>query len=236
MRISLTLRWLAFGGLVLLLADRIRSIDSVRQPYLLLHHVRLAEVELPVAWFSLRDLELRGEPFVEPGHGLVLPTEKVAEDILVASRAGLAEALAGLPPAEPGQVVVPPGPDAIVVCWERSSRVVRVEHSAWLGETELASPAVLLLSEAVHVPDPVTGKRPLRSEVPPRETRWMPGREIPGARDPEPRGLGYLELHGAGGMLFAASGDLAEGPSSLEAWLNVAMDLRGDLYFWFSAD
>ncbi len=238
MKAFTAIRWIGLAGLVLFGAQQIRSLENSSQPLQLLYRLPLAQIELPAEWFSLRDLQLTGDPYWNPDGDYVLPTEKVAEDLLVAQLGDLGAVFADLPAAgadEPLQL--PEGP-ALVIRWEHGSGMIELLHASWLFGADDAADATLMGKEAVHAVDPVTGARPLRSERPPTVQRWVPawnGSADP-MDDPIQDGPGYLEVYGDGGMLLAASGSLESGPSDQQGWLNVAIDLYGDLYFWFDQE
>ncbi|RMH01689.1 MAG: hypothetical protein D6702_10685 [Planctomycetota bacterium] len=225
-------------ALALLALPRLQSIESETPAFRLLHRARVADLALPAEWFGLRELELRAQPYWDPDGSYVIPTEKVGEDILVASQAELVQALLQLEPAAPGEPLRPPQGSALVLHWQRDSGVWEIQNAEWLRGGAAATGACLVGKETVPDVDPVTGRRPARSEQPPAVKRWMAGRE---RIDPHGHasgtavidGPGLVEIHGNGGLIFAASGNLDDGPSGAPGWLNVAVDSFGDLYFWF---
>ncbi|MBC8329676.1 MAG: hypothetical protein H8E31_13135 [Planctomycetes bacterium] len=237
MRLLPALRWSGLAGLVFLGASQIRSVENSTPGFRLLYRLPLSQVELPSEWFSMRDLQLQGDPYWDPEGSYVLPTEKVDDDLLVASLGDLSTSFLAYPMAGADEDLVLPKGGALLVRWEHGSGMIEVLNSAWVFRGDPDNAARLMGRESIHAVDPVSGTRPKRSERPPSLKRWVPatmttGGDLPWAETVQ-AGSGYLEIYGDGGMLFAAAGQLESGPSDLEGWLNVAIDHYGDLYFWF---
>ncbi len=240
MKGGLLLRWTVITGLVLTSAAQIRSFESSSGSSLqLLYRLPMSEIQLPAEWFSMRDIQPFGEAYWDPDGRYVWPTEKVADDLLVASASDLVATF--LPYAvSDGQVETSlPGESALLIRWEHGSGMLEVQNAAWYAANGPESPFTLMGTESIPDPDPVTGHRPSRADLPPQLKRWVPAVGASG-HDPmrvsEPLGTGYLEIYGDGGMLFAAGGSLQDGPGDQQGWLNVAIDFYGDLYLWWDQE
>jgi hypothetical protein len=236
--LTLCVLLLVVGGVAVGLSLRENAPEGTLSPTLnLISLQRVNKLDLPVEWYSLRTYEeVDPRTLVDPRPEDVTG-KRLAEDAFGIPPGVMTSFIAGLQSTGASGSVWLPGESSLALHWESSAGILKaVNLAADFGPSIEARGGARLIYQEDNSSS--AGKGSPMSRVAPPDRWWaVPGdANLPErAGRPSPQsGLGFFEVSGDGSGVFAAGGTLKQGiKSSVTAWLHIAEDEFGDLWFWF---
>ncbi|RMH04862.1 MAG: hypothetical protein D6702_02135 [Planctomycetota bacterium] len=213
---------------------------SLSQDLTLVALARVASVDLPVEWFSLRQYEENDPTGLTTLEGFEPLGKMLADDVLGIAPEAMPAVLAALPAAPPGPPVQVPGDAGLCLHWEPAAGVLQAFNRAHdFALDPAARDRAKTLGWERNPPEaPGAPPRIPASRTAPPDTWRIAAatadlEKLPGRRSTL-SGLGLLEVNANGPSRFCAGGTPHDGPNpAVEAWLHVARDDAGGLWFWF---